>query len=178
PAGLSSRAETHPLVAGVVRCVREMGRAVRRLELVHLGTGRSREKGSGRDQNHPKRSSHDDSILAESPHDVAVKRSGRNHGFFTVFYRPASIPWVAGADSSATASTSSIVSARCTVRLCLTAGGTSSSKFFSLRRGSTTVRRPARWAARTFSLMPPTGNTPPHRLISPLIPRSGRTRPP
>ncbi len=44
-----------------------------------------------------------------------------------------------------------------------------------MRRGSTTVRSPARCAARTFSLMPPTGRTRPDRLISPVMARSERT---
>ena len=44
-----------------------------------------------------------------------------------------------------------------------------SSSSFSLRAGSITVEMPARSAASTFSLMPPTGSTRPRRLISPVI---------
>ena len=44
-----------------------------------------------------------------------------------------------------------------------------------LRIGSMTVLRPARAAATTFSLMPPTGRTRPRRLISPVIAVSLRT---
>ncbi len=47
-----------------------------------------------------------------------------------------------------------------------------------LRSGSTTRLMPARWAASTFSLMPPTGSTVPRRVISPVIATSPRTRRP
>src|SRR6266851_3333624 len=45
-----------------------------------------------------------------------------------------------------------------------------------LRSGRTTRLMPARWAARTFSLMPPTGSTVPRSVISPVIATSPRTR--
>ena len=47
--------------------------------------------------------------------------------------------------------------------------------FFSFCLGRITSRRPTRRAARTFSLMPPTGRTRPDRVISPVIARSPRT---
>ena len=50
-----------------------------------------------------------------------------------------------------------------------------SSRSLSLRAGSITVVMPARSAASTFSLMPPTGSTSPRRLISPVIAMSLRT---
>mmetsp|Transcript_4643 Transcript_4643/g.13663 ORF Transcript_4643/g.13663 Transcript_4643/m.13663 type:complete len:279 (+) Transcript_4643:496-1332(+) len=54
----------------------------------------------------------------------------------------------------------------------------SSRRSFSLACGSSTVRTPARCAATTFSLMPPTGRTSPRRVISPVIATSLRTRRP
>ena len=44
-----------------------------------------------------------------------------------------------------------------------------------LRAGRVTALSPARAAATTFSLMPPTGSTKPRRLISPVIAVSLRT---
>ena len=44
-----------------------------------------------------------------------------------------------------------------------------SSKSLRLRAGSITRFKPARAAATTFSLMPPTGSTRPRRLISPVM---------
>ena len=44
-----------------------------------------------------------------------------------------------------------------------------SSRSFSFRRGRMTVSMPARCAASTFSLMPPTGRTLPRSVISPVI---------
>jgi hypothetical protein len=55
-----------------------------------------------------------------------------------------------------------------------TSSGTSS-RSTTFQRGSTTRERPARWAARTFSLTPPTGSTRPRRVISPVMARSLRT---
>ena len=49
---------------------------------------------------------------------------------------------------------------------------TMSLRFFS---GMMMRLMPARWAARTFSLMPPTGSTRPRRLISPVMATSLRT---
>src|SRR5207248_1792119 len=47
--------------------------------------------------------------------------------------------------------------------------------FFSFCRGRMTSLTPTRRAARTFSLMPPTGSTRPDRVISPVIAMSPRT---
>src|SRR6185295_4518130 len=57
---------------------------------------------------------------------------------------------------------------------CRTSAGTSpqSLRFCS---GRMTRLIPARFAARTFSLMPPTGSTRPRKLISPVIAVSERT---
>ena len=55
-----------------------------------------------------------------------------------------------------------------------TSGGTSDQSF-RFCSGKSTCRIPERAAARTFSLMPPTGNTRPRRLISPVIATSDRT---
>src|SRR5439155_1526943 len=52
--------------------------------------------------------------------------------------------------------------------------GTSSTSG-SFRRGRITDRIPARCAARTFSLIPPTGNTLPRSVISPVMATSFRT---
>ena len=51
----------------------------------------------------------------------------------------------------------------------------SSMTFFSFCRGRITSRTPARRAASTFSLMPPTGSTRPDSVISPVIAMSPRT---
>jgi hypothetical protein len=47
--------------------------------------------------------------------------------------------------------------------------------FFSFCRGRMTSRMPARRAASTFSLTPPTGSTRPDSVISPVIAMSPRT---
>src|SRR5512145_2983222 len=51
----------------------------------------------------------------------------------------------------------------------------SSLTFFSFWRGRITSLMPARLAASTFSLMPPTGSTLPCSVISPVIDTSLRT---
>ena len=71
--------------------------------------------------------------------------------------RPESAPPRGRASSSARSSTSSTESTRWKVMVSRRCLGTSSSRFFSFRRGRMTVRTPARRAASTFSLMPPTG---------------------
>jgi len=50
-----------------------------------------------------------------------------------------------------------------------------SSRSASLRRGSSTRRKPARCAPSTFSLIPPIGSTRPRKVISPVIATSSRT---
>ena len=53
-------------------------------------------------------------------------------------------------------------------------GGTSS-RSGSLRFGTNTVVRPARWAASSFCFTPPIGSTRPFSVTSPVIPTSERT---
>ena len=50
-----------------------------------------------------------------------------------------------------------------------------SARSFSLSFRKDTVRKPIRWAARSFSLTPPMGRTLPRRVISPVMVRSQRT---
>src|SRR6266516_7595801 len=71
--------------------------------------------------------------------------------------------------------TSEMWRVKCALILCRTSAGTSAQ---SLRFGSgiMTCLIPARLAASTFSLMPPTGSTRPRKLISPVIATSERTR--
>ena len=80
-------------------------------------------------------------------------------------------PALAGSSAAATASStrSSHTNASCS----RTSSGMSS-KSLRLRAGSMTRLMPARWAATTFSLMPPTGSTSPRREISPVIAVSER----
>src|SRR5688500_17396223 len=75
---------------------------------------------------------------------------------------------------NAMGSASEICLAKCTVILSRMSAGTSSQ---SLRfsSGNRTCFKPLRAAARTFSLMPPTGSTRPRKLISPVIAKSDRT---
>ncbi len=67
-------------------------------------------------------------------------------------------------------STSATWSTRLTSRSARTSAG-SSFKSFSFNRGSRILRMPARCAAMSFSLMPPTGITAPRRVTSPVMAR-------
>src|SRR5439155_4575032 len=80
----------------------------------------------------------------------------------------------APARSSAASRYSSIVSKKVKRRDRRTSSGMSS-RSFSFRRGRITLSTPARLAASTFSLMPPTGRTLPRSVISPVIAMSEGT---
>src|SRR5581483_1401705 len=75
---------------------------------------------------------------------------------------------------SASRSTSSAASTKMNRSWRRSSSGTSA-RSRSFRAGRTTVVSPARWAARTFSLMPPTGSTAPRSVISPVMATSLRT---
>src|SRR5437762_3241751 len=115
-----------------------MGAAVRRLELIRLGADGSPYHDGGREGNQAQRSSHVGSILANRPRPVdALSTAEGDRRYMMRVYRSANTATRgAAAGSNATAKTSPIVSARWTVMLCRTTAGTSSSRFFSLRRGS------------------------------------------
>src|SRR6266702_565486 len=76
---------------------------------------------------------------------------------------------------SAVSSTSSIDETSWIFTSLRTFSGRSSLTAFSLRLGRMTSLTPRRWAARTFSLIPPTGSTRPARVISPVMATRGRT---
>ena len=76
--------------------------------------------------------------------------------------------------ANAASSTSPISAARWKVISSRTVSGTSS-RSGPLRAGSTTVVRPARWAASTFWRTPPMGSTRPCSVTSPVMPTAERT---
>src|SRR5207247_11113956 len=78
--------------------------------------------------------------------------------------------------SSASSSTSSIVSTGLISSSCFTSSGTSTMSFW-LRAGTSTVLAPARAAAVSFSLSPPLGRMRPRRVRSPCLATSWRARP-
>src|SRR5581483_3046891 len=164
------RGDAHPAIAGVTRRVGEVDGAIGSHELESLRPGR------GGAQDYRGYSGQQDEGTAHAAILVGrafgLKEQRTNSALFDSY----SIAGAGRGDaaprpSRATRSTSSIESARCTLITSRTSDGTSSRRFFSFLRGRTRVRTPARCAARTFSLMPPTGSTRPDRLISPVIAR-------